>query len=254
MRISRLLKFKGKPFFGMGEVLQSVGSLFINARVHVIFEPMTKFLFPLVYTFRFARWYNENSVRDHIVPTEERFGYENRYKLYDSILQHTGKENINYLEFGVATGDSLRWWVENNKDPASNFFGFDTFMGLPEDWGTMPKGTFSTRGDPPDIPDNRCAFEIGLFSDTLPAFLEKFSLAGNRTIVHIDADLYSSTLFVLATLAPEFKKGDIIIFDEFADVVHEFRAFVDFRSAYLLQLEVFRAVNYGNKIAFMVNA
>jgi len=47
-------------------------------------------------------------------------------------------------------------------------------------------------------------------------------------IVSIDCDLYSSTIFVLNTLAPFLKPGSYIYFDEFADYHHELRAFDEF--------------------------
>jgi O-methyltransferase len=56
--------------------------------------------------------------------------------------------------------------------------------------------------------------------------------------VNIDADLYSSTLFVLTQLHPIFKKGSILIFDEFSSVLHEFRAFEDYCVAYNVKFEV----------------
>lgn len=51
----------------------------------------------------------------------------------------------------------------------------------------------------------------------------------------MDCDLYNSTLFVLAALAPQLKKDDIIFFDDFGglrDCLNDFRAFTDFFSAY----------------------
>ena len=57
---------------------------------------------------------------------------------------------IDYLEFGVADGASLRSWCALNQRPESRFFGFDTFTGLPEDWAAdHPKGTFNRDGIPP---------------------------------------------------------------------------------------------------------
>ena len=61
--------------------------------------------------------------------------------------------------------------------------------------------------------------------------------------MHLDADLYSSTLFALTSLAPHLKPGDIILFDEFGVPMHEYRAFMDFLSAYPFDYEVLGAVN-----------
>jgi hypothetical protein len=63
-------------------------------------------------------------------------------------------------------------------------------------------------------------------------------------VVHLDADLYSSTLFALTSLASRLKPGDILLFDEFAVPLHEYRAFMDFLSAYRFDYEVLGAVNH----------
>jgi hypothetical protein len=212
-------------------------------------------MLPVAYTFKYAKWYNENSLKTKMLKTNDQFGYRNRYELYKYLSEAHGlvEEKINYVEFGVASGGSLKWWAENNKNPSSRFSGFDTFSGLPEDWGNLPKGTFSTNGTPPEINDDRLTFQIGLIQDTLLDFLPKTSFTDARNIIHLDADLYSATLFVLINILPKLKKGDILMFDEFADVMHEFRAFVDAASAYSLHLEILAAVNGGNKIAFLVN-
>jgi hypothetical protein len=143
---------------------------------------------------------------------------------------------ITYLEFGVHKGESLRWWVEGNHDPSSRFRGFDSFEGLPEDWNARyRKGHFSTGRMPPSIDDPRCGFEVGWFQNTLPKFLQSDNLHG-RVVVHLDADLYSSTLLVLFALAPVLKRGDVLIFDDFTDTLHVFRALNEFLSAYPLRL------------------
>ena len=139
---------------------------------------------------------------------------------------------ISYLEFGVYKGDSIRWWTRENTDPASRFVGFDSFQGLPQDWHPEHlKGHFSTDGRIPDIRDERCSFKVGLFSESLPKFLTEFQF-DHRLVVHLDADLHGSTLYVLCLLRPYLKPGDILIFDEFSDGCHEFRAFYDFLSAF----------------------
>jgi hypothetical protein len=139
---------------------------------------------------------------------------------------------INYLEFGVYLGESIKYWTEKHKTPGSNFYGFDTFTGIPEDWvADKPKGSYSANGKIPDIKDSRLEFVVGLFSDTLSQFMEYKLNNSRKNVILMDADLYSSTMYVLNALLLKLKKGDIIIFDEWGGaLLHEFKAFADFFS------------------------
>jgi hypothetical protein len=140
---------------------------------------------------------------------------------------------IDYLEFGVYEGWSIRQWARLNRHPESRFFGFDTFTGLPEDWNAMRKaGAFDVKGVSPRETDPRITFVAGLFQHTLVDFLRTFDLR-NHLVVHIDCDLYSSTLFCLATLDRQMPPGTIVMFDEFYDVLHEFAAYRDYSAAFM---------------------
>jgi len=144
---------------------------------------------------------------------------------------------ICFLEFGVYKGQSFAVWAGNNKNPASIFTGFDTFTGIPEDWGKEKKGSYSAKGNLPDIQDSRVKFEIGLIQDTLPPFLINIH-KGIKKVIHIDVDLYNATLFSLVYLQPFLEKGDIIIFDDFFTITkaaYEFRAFYDFLSLFKIE-------------------
>ena len=146
-------------------------------------------------------------------------------------------EKIHYFEFGVRWGQIITKWAMHNKNPNSLFAGFDTFTGLPEDWGTVKKGSFSNDGEVPYTTDTRITFCVGLVQDTLPAYLKKIN-PDDRLILHLDFDIYNATLFSLLTLAPCLKKGDIIILDEYFSITknhHEYRAFCDFLSLYKFQ-------------------
>ena len=68
----------------------------------------------------------------------------------------------------------------------------------------------------------------------------------------MDADLYTSTLFVLTKLLPLLKKDDIIIFDEFGVPTHEFKAFTEIVSAYKLNYEFLGAINNYLQIAIKI--
>jgi hypothetical protein len=134
---------------------------------------------------------------------------------------------IDFLEFGVYTGNSIRFWSKINRDPHSRFIGFDSFEGLPENWTKkVTKGAFYVGGAVPQIDDERISFVTGWFQNTLPGFLNEF-MPRSRLIVHNDSDLYSSTLFTLASLHRFLVPGTVIIFDEYSSAMHEFRAFAD---------------------------
>jgi O-methyltransferase len=63
-------------------------------------------------------------------------------------------------------------------------------------------------------------------------------------VINLDADMFTSTLFVLTTLAPYLKLGDLIFFDEFSCPLDEFRAFEEFVRSFRVKYEVLAAV-YG---------
>ncbi len=112
-------------------------------------------------------------------------------------------DNLIILEFGVYKGESLKIFSKNISDPNAKFYGFDTFTGLPEKWIDLDKGHFTTSGITPSIKDTRISYEVGLFNKTLPKFLERLKIESklnSNFFIHFDADLFSSTLFVLNEL------------------------------------------------------
>ena len=74
----------------------------------------------------------------------------------------------------------------------------------------------------------------------------------NRLVIHCDADLYSSTLYVLTKLDGYLLPGTIIIFDEFFTVNHEFRALSDFMSSYNYQYRVLAATEFYAQLAIEI--
>jgi hypothetical protein len=162
-----------------------------------------------------------------------------------------GGTAIDFLEFGVYTGDSIRFWSQMNRDPPSRFIGFDSFEGLPEDWvENYPKGTFDVGGAVPQIDDERVSFIKGLFQNTLPGFLKGFT-PRSRLVVHNDSDLYSSTLFTLASLDALLIPGAVVIFDEFRGATHEFRAFADYRNAFLRSARAVAMTSNADQVTFV---
>jgi Macrocin-O-methyltransferase (TylF) len=137
------------------------------------------------------------------------------------------------LEFGVYKGRSIKFFASRLTAPESRLYGFDSFEGLPEDWSKKKAGKFTTAGEPPVVDDPRISFVKGWFQDTLPGFSVDPS-AFEAVLVHLDADLYSSTLFVLSNLwgrLPSFH----VVFDEFSP--DEARALYNFSQAYPVHIE-----------------
>lgn len=212
-----------------------------------------------IYRYKFYLWIRDNYSKFKFIDSQP--GQEKHYSLSPEIIEERRNNlykflldnealsgEIDYLEFGVAKGLSFGWWLENNRNPLSRFIGFDVFTGLPERWDRVKTGTFSTGGKIPQFNDSRCSFKVGLFQDTLEPFLKEYPLK-RKTVVHLDMDLYTSALFVLTTLGPRLKKGDILIFDEFSSVLHEFRAFLDFVSAYRINYQLLGSANNFAQIA-----
>ena len=200
---------------------------------------------------RFSKWAHANKTikyNDFL----SKWDYNRRYPMYKWVIKEerlTGA--INYMEFGVASGQSFDWFMTQNTDSASRFYGFDTFDGLPEDWGPFKKGAFTNNSELPAIKDSRGRFYKGLFQQTVPGFVKGLNNS-RKNVLMMDADLWSATLYALTSLAPYLKKGDIIFFDEFVVPTHEFKAFLDFTESYYINLELVAAANNYYFAAFKV--
>lgn len=205
-------------------------------------------------TIALSRWIKDHHrngiMNDFYRPVRN---YNDRIKLHEYLVstEQLVNEKIDYLEFGVCGGNSFFWWLEQNTHPDSAFFGFDTFEGLPENWGPFKKGDMNA--GVPELKDGRAKFYKGLFQDTLFPYLDEYNLNNDRRkIIHMDADLYSSTLFVLTSLARYLKPGDIIMFDEFNVPNHEFAAFNQFSSSFYIKYQLLGAVNNYYQIAIKI--
>ncbi|RBY91744.1 class I SAM-dependent methyltransferase [Blastococcus sp. TBT05-19] len=131
-----------------------------------------------------------------------------------------------FLEFGVASGGTLRMIAE--RAPEGSVFGFDSFEGLPEHWRSgFEEGTFA-QDWMPDVPGAELV--VGWFDQTLPGFLEAHP--GPVAFLHLDADLYSSTVVVLEALESRLRPGTVLLFDEYFNFpgweAHEHRAWTEF--------------------------
>ena len=117
-----------------------------------------------------------------------------------------------HLEFGALTGATLNVLAELIAPRCA--YGFDSFEGLPEDWGPgFKKGHFKT-AKRPQLLDN-AELVTGWFKDTLVPFLAEH--VGVVAFAHVDSDVYSSAYYVLTTMAEQgrIQHGTVIQFDEY---------------------------------------
>ena len=133
-----------------------------------------------------------------------------------------------WLEFGVCSGRTINLI---SRSTTNKVYGFDSFFGLPEDWGNhQPKGSYDKQGILPTVNQN-VELVVGLFQETLDDFLSKHPNK-NIAYLHLDADLYSSTKFVLDKLSDRIVSGTVISFDEIYNYPeykdHEIKAWIEF--------------------------
>lgn len=185
-----------------------------------------------------------------------RFDPEGRLALLSHSLDQALQANMGpdalICEFGVHQGESVTHLgkaLAAKREPASptgarpptEVHGFDSFEGLPDDWFLGRKaGRFSLQGALPNVPSN-VRLHKGWFSDTLPGFLE--SHRGPAALLHLDADLYSSTKTVLDafTQTGRIRPGTMLVFDEFFNYPgwkeHEYKAFKEWVETHRVRFE-----------------
>lgn len=223
---------------------------FFVLRLHIFLNWIAEKLIFLGNLIKLSKWISSQKGLEMNDFYTFNLNYNKRTEMYEHIIK---KEKLNtpidYIEFGVYDGGSFLWWANRNKESKSNFYGFDTFEGLPENWGSFKKGDMQS--NIPQVDDTRCHFYKGLFQDTVPGFMKNYN-STNKLVVHFDADLFTSTLYGLTSIAPILKKGDIIIFDEFNVPMHEFYAWEMFVKSYYLKYEVLAGINNFYQTAFKI--
>jgi hypothetical protein len=179
-----------------------------------------------------------NSSVDYIeINMPRAIGFETQKELITYSLDHTRVPGC-YMEFGVFTGGTMRFMAK--KKPVASFHGFDSFEGLPEDWFGMPlvKNSFSVNGKLPKVPAN-VELHKGWFNETLPKWREKYQ--DKVAFMHIDCDLYSSTVDILENLADRMQVGTVVLFDEYLNYPnwqhHEYKAWKEFTEKYSIGYE-----------------
>ncbi len=148
-----------------------------------------------------------------------------------------------WLEFGVYKGDSAECFLSRMPRKARLYL-FDSWEGLPEDWVYGPEKTvqaskewFALSGGPPTSRfqkyGNRAVFVKGLFQKTIPKW--KRNRANTKiSVIHLDADIYSSTKYVLDTIDDMITSDTLVMLDDYygrpanMDNVHKaFHEYID---------------------------
>lgn len=170
-----------------------------------------------------------NATVDYIeAAMPDALGFDTQKEVLAYAIAET-KPAGHYLEFGVFTGGTIRYLAGLKRN--QQFYGFDSFEGLPEAWSGFNLGpaAFSKQGKLPRVPAN-VSLRKGWFKDTLPAWLS--TVAGPAAFVHIDCDLYSSTVDILTGLSERLQVGTVIVFDEYFNYPNwergEFKAWHEF--------------------------
>lgn len=234
-----------------------------------LIKTFIKFLSSKILTLKFSERLSQNIIRRNIIaqknpkivstaagnPKSFKINSWNeilRYKVWKKIPEYIDtSKDILYLEFGVWEGHSIKFFAEKYKSKNSEFYGFDTFYGFPEDCLDMKKGHYSTSGDIPKTSDPRIKFIKGLFQETLTDFLEKLATESKKktVLIHFDAPLHSATLFTLFKLDEKFKNY-YFIFDQFG--TDECRAFNSYSQSTMREYDLFLAsmLNRAPEVVF----
>ena len=161
------------------------------------------------------------------------YDFDDRYNTYIRYVLNFCKIDGLWLEFGVGSGATTEKYIKFMKESGVKkpFYGFDSFLGLPENWATHPVGAFSTGGRIPDLPGLEVV--VGMFADTLPSFLlHPIARKEPVSVLIVDCDLYSSTKTIFDNLKNQIVEGTVIIFDELYNYPswenHEYKAFMEF--------------------------
>ena len=175
--------------------------------------------------------------------------YISREKLWKDILDLHFTEDWVGMEFGVAYGDASKIFSRfSNFKFCQNWFGFDTFYGLPESWGDLPKGAFSSNGKPPELEDGRFKWILGDVCETA-SLIPDLNNENLPLFIIFDLDLYLPTKSAADQLIKILKPGDVVYFDE-AYIIDEARVISEITANKSLSFECIGFTQMG--LALMV--
>jgi Macrocin-O-methyltransferase (TylF) len=150
-------------------------------------------------------------------------------------------------EFGVFQGETINHIARMTP---KRIFGFDSFEGLPQAWGSgLKSGHFAVKKMP--AVRSNVTLVKGWFHETLPTFVSE-----NKGIVgflHVDCDLYVSTKIVFEMLESRLVAGTVIVFDEYFNYPDweegEYKAFNELMTRTGLSCEFIGYSHKGQQVA-----
>ena len=151
-------------------------------------------------------------------------------KAFDLINQRDGMVNGDYYEFGLFRGHTFLHAYNHCKEyryAKVNFYGFDSFKGLPPAEGIDQtdnrffEGQFScSRQEVEASLTNQGVYleEVtlveGFYEDTLTDLLKATYQFKPASVVLFDCDYYSSTITALQWMDPFIVEGTVLLFDD----------------------------------------
>jgi O-methyltransferase len=156
--------------------------------------------------------------------------------------KHRGRGD--YLEFGTFKGRSFTAFyraAEKYGLKDMRFFGFDSFVGLPETPtcgqptdpsrpGAFVAGNYACSQDElqhilinNDVDTSRVTLVPGFYGESLTEPLKTELSIEVAGIVNIDCDIYESTVEVLSFITGYLRTGSLLLFDDWLAYAHPFR-------------------------------
>jgi len=188
-------------------------------------------------------------IEEHMLFAEP---FQTREGLYQYLFERLPETGL-LLEFGVHNGYSINIFADLT---SRQIHGFDSFEGLPND-GLIPSrndggskwfaGKMTNQGRMPTVRENVNLYK-GWFDEVLPEFVNAHS-DETAALLHIDCDIYSSTVSVFQNFEKKLAPGTIILFDEYLNFEgwqrHEHKAFMELVERLDLKYEFIAYAYYG---------
>lgn len=141
--------------------------------------------------------------------------FTDRFAYYGYVAPQAPPGGV-WAEFGARKGKTAHK-LSHFKPDATPFYLFDSWEGLPEDWDLGDGHVFQKEDmacPQPTLRFKNGRLVKGWFKDTLGPWVESLGTDTPLTMLHMDCDLYSSSLEVLQACDNLLVNGSIVICDD----------------------------------------